>query len=62
MCNKAVDNYSYMLEFVREYYKTQEICNKVVNTHSSTKQFVPECCKTQKIKLLINLLLHFLYL
>ena len=42
MCNKAVDNYHCVLEFVPECFKTQEMCNKVVSTLSSTIQFVLE--------------------
>ena len=43
MCNKAVDNYPHMLEFVLEFYKTQEMCDKVVDIYPSTIKFVPEC-------------------
>ena len=45
MCNKAVDNYLYALEFV----KAQEICGKAVNTCPSTIQFVLECYTAQEI-------------
>ena len=48
MCNKAVRNYHYALEFVPECYKTQEMCDKVVNPHSSTMHFVNECYKSQE--------------
>ena len=41
MWNKAVDNYAHALEFVPEFYKTQEMCNKAVNTYTSAIQFVP---------------------
>ena len=49
MCNKALNNDPRALEFVPDYYKTQEMCYKVVNPHSSTIQFVPESCKTPKM-------------
>ena len=39
MCNKAVDNYPHALEFVPEYFMSQEMCDKVVNTRSSTIKF-----------------------
>ena len=41
MWNEAVDNYAHALEFVPEFYKTQEMCNKAVNTYTSAIQFVP---------------------
>ena len=28
MCNKAVDNYVHVLEFVYNCYKTQELCDR----------------------------------
>ena len=40
MCNKAVDNYPHVLQFVLECYKTHEMCDKVVNAHYSTIKFV----------------------
>ena len=43
MCNEAVDNYPYALEFVPECFKTQNMCNKAVNTYLSSIKFVPEC-------------------
>ena len=30
MCNKAVDNYSYALEFVPECFMTQEMCDEEI--------------------------------
>ena len=33
ICNKEVDNYPPMLEFVSKYYKTQKMCAKVVDIH-----------------------------
>ena len=47
MCNKAVENYPYALEYVSECYKTQKMCDKVVDTFISTKKFEPECYKTK---------------
>ena len=48
MCNKAVDNYPYALEFVPECFMTQKMCDKAVNTYPSTIKFVPECIMTQE--------------
>ena len=58
MCDEAVDNYSYTLEFVPDCHKTQKLCDKAVDTYPSAIQFVPECYKTQKcvIKLLVLVL------
>ena len=42
--NKAVDNYSYALEFVPECYKTQKMCDKVVDSHPTTIKYVPKSC------------------
>ena len=49
MCNKAVDNYLFALEFVPDCYMIQEMCDKIVNIHSSTIEFVPQCYKTQEM-------------
>ena len=43
MCNKAVDNYHYALEFNPDCFKTQKMYNKVVDIYPSATQFVPEC-------------------
>ena len=47
MCNKTIENYAHVLEFVPNQHKTQKMCNKVVGTFLSAKQFVLECYKTQ---------------
>ena len=52
MCDKAIDNYAYALEFVSDCCKTQKMCNKAANTYPSTMRFVPECYKTQKCVIL----------
>ena len=44
MCHKAVYNYGHALEFVPDYYKTQEK-NKAVSTYP----FALECYKTQEM-------------
>ena len=36
MCNKAVDNYSDMLQLISECCKTQKMCDKAFNTQLST--------------------------
>ena len=43
ICDKAVDNYLCVLEFVAKCYKSQKICDKAVNTpHSSTIKYIPD--------------------
>ena len=41
MCNRSVDNYSGVLEFVPECYKAQKMCDKAVNFCPTTQ----EMCK-----------------
>ena len=36
MCNKAVDDYAHALEFVPDWYKTQEMCAKAACNYPST--------------------------
>ena len=31
MCNKTVNNYPHVLEFIFECYKTQKLCDKTMN-------------------------------
>ena len=43
ICDKAVDNYLCVLEFVAKCYKSQKIWDKAVNTpHSSTIKYIPD--------------------
>ena len=35
ICNKAVDNYLHVLEFVSECFKSQKTCDKAVDTYPS---------------------------
>ena len=50
MCNKAVDNYPHVSEFVPECYKTQKISDKTVNTYASKIKFDPECLMNQEMR------------
>ena len=36
MCNKAIDDYAHVLEFVPDRYMTQEMCAKVAYNYPST--------------------------
>ena len=38
MCNKAVDNYAYQLEFVPDCYKNPKMSDKVIDTCLSAIQ------------------------
>ena len=49
MCNKAVDNYPHLLEFVPNCFNTQKMCNKTLNTYLSPIPFVTDQYKTQKM-------------
>ena len=49
LCNKAVDNYPCVLEFVSDCFKDQKVCNKAVDTYPSAMQFVLECYKTHEM-------------
>ena len=49
MRDKVVDNYSWTLEFVPDWYRTQKMCDKNVNTHPSTIEYVPDQFKTQEM-------------
>ena len=40
MCNKAVDNYPRVLEFVFDCYKIKKMWNIALDTYSSAIQFV----------------------
>ena len=42
MCDKAVNNYAYALEFVPNRHKTQEVCDKAVDDNPSTIKYVPD--------------------
>ena len=35
MCNKAVHNYAYLLEFLPYFLKTCKMCNKAIDTYPS---------------------------
>ena len=62
-CNKVIDNYPHVLEFVPEcckikkvcdksvpeFYKIKKVCDKSVNTYPSAMKFVLECLMTQEM-------------
>ena len=42
MCDKAVDDYCFALEFVPGQYKTQEMCEKIISDNSFSLRYVPD--------------------
>ena len=48
ICNKAVDNYAHISQFVPDYYKTPKMYNKIVDTFPSALKVSSEYCKFQK--------------
>ena len=47
MCDKAVDKYPHVLEFVPECYKTKKTCDKAANAYPSTIEYFPDRFKGQ---------------
>ena len=45
MCDKAVNNYSHVLEFVQNYYNTRKLCTKVVDIYLSAIKTQEVCGK-----------------
>ena len=43
MCDKAVDKYPFVFDFVPDQYKTQEMCYKIVLENVGTVNLVPGC-------------------
>ena len=48
MCNKIVDDYAHVLEFVPDCHKTQKMCNRNINTYPSAIQFLSDRYKNSK--------------
>ena len=61
MCNKALNNYAYVLEFVPDCYETQEMFFKAGDASPSAIQVFPESHKFKKCVFKL-LTLVFLYL
>ena len=49
ICDKAVDNYPHILEFVPDCFPIQKMCDKALSTYPSSMQFASECYKTQEM-------------
>lgn len=50
MCERVVEDNSYMLDSVLDQYKTQKMCERVAPEEPEALEFVPNCyTKLQKI-------------
>ena len=49
MCNKAILENAWKLEFVCGCYKNQEMCNKWVYNYPNVIEFTSECYKIQNM-------------
>ena len=47
MCERAVEKYTQVIEFVPDQYKTQGMCNEAVEPYPCILKFVPDKYKTQ---------------
>ena len=48
MCNRPVDEWPWLLEYVPDQYKTKEISYKAVRRYLFSLQFVPDWFETQQ--------------
>ena len=42
MCNKAVEENPWMMRYVPNHFKTQEMCNKAVQREPKTLEFIQD--------------------
>ena len=58
-CKNAVTKLPFVVRYILDQCKTQEMCDKVILENGGTLKFVPDCYKNQCIiKLLIIMLMH----
>ena len=48
MCKRVVENESYSLKFVPDYFKTREMCDKAVEVDPYSLQYVPDWFVTKE--------------
>ena len=58
MCKHAVTKLPYLLRYVLDRYKTQQMCDKAILENCGTLKSVPGCYKKCVIKQLIITLMH----
>ena len=49
MCKYAVKKLPYLLRYVPDQYKTQQMCNKTILENVGTLKSVPDCYKNQEM-------------
>ena len=49
MCKHAVKKLPYLLRYVPDQYKTQQICDKATLKHALTLESVTDCYKNQEM-------------
>ena len=55
MCNRTVNEWPWLLGYVPDQYKTEEMCYRAVERYLSSLQFVPDWFGTQQEQLKIYL-------
>ena len=48
MCKNGVKKLPFVINYVPNQYKTQEICDKVILENDRTLKFVPDCNKKKR--------------
>ena len=49
MCKNAVKKLLFVIRYVRDRYKTQEIYDKVIAENGGMLKFVPDCYKNEQL-------------
>ena len=49
MCDKAVDKWFFVFDFIFDQYKTQEMCDTVISNDPSLVVYCPDNYKNKKI-------------
>ena len=49
MYKHTVKKLSYLLRYVPDQYKTQQMCYKAILENGGTLESVPDCCKNQEM-------------
>ena len=50
MCKHAVKKFLYLLRYVPDKYKTQQMCDKAILENVGPLKSVPDCYKSQEIR------------
>ena len=49
MCKNAVKNLPYLIRYVPDQYKTQQMCDKAILENGAKLKSVPDCYKNQEL-------------